>query len=428
MARQSLLFVVMAMVGQILAYLYQLTMARMLEPREYAVVLALVSLIAILLFPGNAFQTAVAVGVGHLIARSRAHAVWRFALHAAALGAVPAVALAVLFALLADPIRRVFGFEGTSVLVWLALTLILWMPVVAARGALQGSQRFAALGGVMAGDAAIRLATAAILVALGFGIGGATAGFAIGFAGSLLLGAWLLRPRKRQLDDVSGELWSTLRKQLPALPATFAVFGVQAFDVVVANARLPDRPLESFSAAALAGRAIFWGGFVLAILILPRFQRMFLDGAFRPTLVWGSLGLMGAGAIGGVAAGYLAPGLLHFLLVGPAYAQDVELMRTYLIGSALLATSLYLTYVLIAAAEYRVGYVVLPVAVAQATGYVLIADSALAFARILVVGAGIMTVCLLATTTMVLRRAGRAAAAAGTGKLGETASDVAIGT
>ena len=426
MARQSLLFVLLAMLGQTLAYVYQLFMARMLEPREYAVVLALVSFIAILLFPGNAFQAAVAVGAGQLLANSRGGAVWRFALRAAALGAAPALALAILFGVLAGPIRRVFGFEGGWVLAWLALSLVLWMPVVAARGALQGGQRFVALGAVMAGDAAVRLASAAILVAFGFGVGGATAGFAAGFAGSLLLSAWLLRPREWRPAAGSGELWSTLRNQLPALPATFAVFGVQAIDVVIANARLADQPLESFSAAALAGRVLFWGGFVLGLLILPRFQRMFLEGVFRPALVWGSAGLMAAGALGGVVSGFAAPDLLHFLLVGPAYAPDAELMRTYLIGSALLAMSLYLTYVLIAAAAHRVGYMLLPVAVAQATSYALLADSSLAFARILVIGAGTMTIFMLVAAVTVLRRIGSATNAAHSATQSHVAPDVTV--
>ena len=78
MWRQSIWFGALAIGANALAYVYQLTMARLLEPREYAIVLAIVSFIAILLFPGNAFQAAVAVGTGRIVDRAGYGHVWGF--------------------------------------------------------------------------------------------------------------------------------------------------------------------------------------------------------------------------------------------------------------------------------------------------------------------------------------------------------------
>ena len=70
-----------------------------------------------------------------------------------------------------------------------------------------------------------------------------------------------------------------------SVPATFAIFGVQAIDIVIANYRLSGEVMESYSAAALAGRVIFYAGFVLGLLILPRFRDMFTSRQLRWPLI-----------------------------------------------------------------------------------------------------------------------------------------------
>ncbi len=409
MWRQSIWFGALAIGANALAYVYQLTMARLLEPREYAIVLAIVSFIAILLFPGNAFQAAVAVGTGRIVDRAGYGHVWGFVLRAGLTAAAAASVVAVLFFVFASGLQDLFGFEGVWVVMWLAVGLVLSLGLSAMRGAIQGTQRFARLGMVMLSEAALRLAVAGGLVALGLGVAGAAAGFTIGYAGALGLAVWWLRPRGAGGRVASTHLWHVLREQTPAAWAAFGVFGVQAIDVVVANAQLPGEQLEAYAAAALAGRIMFWAGFVLSLLALPRFREMFASRSFDRTLVLGTFGAL-AVLLGGVlAVGAALPGLLHLLLVGSRYAQDPALMQTYLAGSACLTAALLLTYVLIAAGRHRVWLAVLPASVAQTLAYVLWADSAIEFAQVLVLGGLTLAVVTGIPTALQLRRALRAA-------------------
>ncbi|MDE2703367.1 MAG: hypothetical protein OXH91_09585, partial [Chloroflexota bacterium] len=57
-------FLLMASVANGLQFIYQVSMARLLQPDQYTQLLALVSFVTILLFPGHAFQSGVAVGAG----------------------------------------------------------------------------------------------------------------------------------------------------------------------------------------------------------------------------------------------------------------------------------------------------------------------------------------------------------------------------
>ena len=403
--RQSIVFLILAMSANGLSYVYQLTMARLLTPREYAVVLAIVSFIAIILFPSNSYQAAVAVGTGHLTAGGRLGRAWPFAMRAAVLGGGAATLLAVLFAVFAGQIRYVFGFSENWVLAWLAVTFCLSLVLSSFRGAFQGSHRFAALGAVMLLEASARVVLAVLLVLFGFGVSGATAGFAFGFVGSTLLAAWLLFPKERPNGQNSESLWSTLRVQLRSVPATFAIFGVQAIDVVIANFRLTSDGMEPYSAAALAGRVIFYAGFVLSLLILPRFRDMFASGRFRWGLVWKSSAVMAVIALPAVAAGYAVPGVIHFLLVGPKYSPNAEVMQVYLLGTALLTTGLFLTYLLISAGWHWIWLGTVPAAAAQTAAYLLWAHTPMEFARTLLISASVIATFLaVATALLIVRR------------------------
>ncbi len=383
-------------------------MARMLEPREYAVVLAIASVVAILLFPGNAFQAAVAVGTADVVKRVGRTQAWRFASRAGIVGLSPALIVAALFFVFQSQIEQLFGFTGGPVVMWLALSFVLSVLLSAGRGGLQGSQRFSLLGAVMLAESGLRLPASAALVALGFGVTGATAGYAIGFAVALALAIWWLRPRGATADTDARPLWPFLRPQLPAALAAFAIFGVQAIDVVIANTRMTAESLESYAAAALAGRIMFYAGFVLSLLVLPRFRDMFSEGALDKRLLGASFGALAVVLLGVLAVGFVQPGLLHTVLVGDRYAPDAGLMQAYLLGSSLLTAALMLLYLLIAAGWHRVWLALLPIAIAQTLAYALREPTPQSFAAILLVGGAAMAVVSSVTVAVALWRVARA--------------------
>ena len=395
------------MTANALSYVYQLAMARLMEPSEYPVVLAIVSFIAIILFPANSFQAAVAVGTGHVIERGGSRQIWPFALRAALTAGLVGLVLVAAFGIFAGPLKGVFHFSQNSVLVWLASTFLLSLILSAFRGAFQGAHRFGSLGMVMLVEAASRVVLAIVFVTAGFGVSGATSGFAFGYLTSTLLAIWLLFPKGRtdggRQDAISESLWHTLRIQMRSVPATFAIFGVQAIDVVIANYRLSGEVMESYSAAALAGRVIFYAGFVLGLLILPRFRDMFTSRQLRWPLIRNSVSVMAAIAIPTIIAGYAVPGFLHNALVGDRYAADAGLMQLYLVGTALLTTSLFLTYILIAAGWNWIWSGLVPIAAAQAGAYLYWAESTMDFARVLL-ASGVVMAAFLAVATVVLFR------------------------
>ncbi|MXW28051.1 MAG: hypothetical protein F4Z80_04105 [Chloroflexi bacterium] len=403
-------FLLMASVANGLQFIYQVSMARLLQPDQYTQLLALVSFVTILLFPGHAFQSAVAVGAGALAAARQRAAVWSFALRANAVGAGTALAVSILLALLSEQLREVFGFESNWVLVPLLCILPLSLVLATARGAVQGMARFIALGINLLVDASARVLLAIGLVVAGFGLTGALSGFSLGIVAGIGLGIWVLRPRGGDQAPANPNLGALLLTQLGTVPATFAIFGAQSVDVIIANWRFPGAGLEPFVAAAFAGRISFYGCFTVGQLLLPRFRDMFGEGRLdRYQLLRGSLAAA-AFAAGPLLAALVAPGFLHLALVGPNYAADAGLLQIYLGGATLLSIALYLVYMLIAAGVRWIAWVLVPAAALQTAGYLFVAESAYDLAVILLASAGLMCIaCAIAAATLLRERAALAA-------------------
>ena len=378
-------------------------MARLLDPPQFAAVLAIVSALAIVAFPANAFQTAVAVGSGRLSADGKSSQLGAFALRASIVGGAPLFTVALLTFIFREPVGRFFGFDGTVIVLWICASLILAMCLAAYRGVLQGSQKFTSLGVVTLAEATLRLLGAVVLVLGGLGIVGATAGFPIGLGFALAIAAWTLRARLDRDAGIHISLWPTIARESRALPAMLAVFGTQAIDIVIANSRLQDEDLEAYSAAALAGRIVFYAGLVVCLLVLPRYRHMFSDRQFDKRLVPASFGAIACICIGGITAGLAFPQIIHSVLVGSSYSADTDLMRVYLVGSSALTCALFLTTIIVAASWTRVAFGIVPIAIGQTLAYAVSATTGIEFAQVLTVASGAMVLVLGCTMFALFR-------------------------
>ena len=402
-AREAALFVVLALAANALAFLYQLAMARLLEPRQFAAVLAIISAMAIVAFPANAFQAAVAIGAGRLNAAGKSAHLGAYARRAAIGSATPLIAVVVLALFYREAVGQFFGFDGTAVVLWMCASLILAMWLAAHRGVLQGAGRFTVLGVVTLVEVALRLLSSVALVLGGFGVDGATAGFPVGIGGAVAFGVWSLRQRFGGNVRVRINLWASLAHEARAVPAMMAVFGVQAIDIVIANTRLHDADLEAYSAAALAGRIIFYAGFVVSLLVLPRYRDMFSLRRLDDRLVAGSIGAITLICAGGIVAGLIFPGTIHTVLVGSSYTADTQLMQLYLIGSSALTCALFLTTIVVSAGWTRVALGLVPIAVSQVMVYALVATTGIEFAQTLTASAGCLALVLIGTVVTLFR-------------------------
>jgi glycosyltransferase involved in cell wall biosynthesis len=231
----ALVFGLGLLVAAGLNFAFASAMGRMLAPKMFATLGVLVAALLAVTAPVNSLQggTEMFAALHDRFPRGRRRLI------------PPLAGLVVWGATMAVPSATVRA-AGWFTLGSSALLLLSWN-----RGALAGLGRFTFVGASFAVDGAARLALAVGLVGLGFGLDGASAGYALGIVLALLV-TELAVPR---LAETTGQPLG--REVWPALIGLFALGVTQIIDVFAIRLANPGAAASYVGAASLARLALF---------------------------------------------------------------------------------------------------------------------------------------------------------------------------
>jgi O-antigen/teichoic acid export membrane protein len=324
-----------------LSVVYTFAAARLLAPREYGELVALLSAVGLMGAPAGAVQMVAARSM------ARAGAAGSVPAFRAAAGsllkamALATAALAGLIVLLAPWLAAFLRLETAAPVLWLAPLAAAVAVGPALRGLVQGACRFGTLGLLMTNDVLFKVALGIGLIAAGFGSSGALAAMAAGVWSGLALAAWAMREffQLRRTAAASADVAEMARFSLPALSLTGGLIALATLDTIVARHFLAAEEAGAYAAAAIVGRSLFWVSTAVASVVLPLAARYVRAGGADTAraLLWPALGLTGAAAGVGVAVFHLAPDLLMRLLFGEQYAAGAALLPLYGWAALLLA-------------------------------------------------------------------------------------------
>jgi O-antigen/teichoic acid export membrane protein len=289
------------------AVVFTVVFARLLGRDDYGALAALTSTFLILSVPGVALQVAASratatgrIGLAHELRATMDRWTGRVLLVTGALAVVGAV--------LREPLAHVIGVDQT----WAAAATLptggLWLLLSVQRGALAGLGAYRPVGISIVAEQAGRLVLSISLVAAGLGTTGAYLGMPLAMAlTAVALGALLAR------HEAPGEppagawpLRALAREATVPIAALVLIAALQNIDVVLVRHRLPDGPAGAYAAASVAAKVVVWTAVGVGLYLLPEAARRAADGrAARPVLLR---------AIGVVAA-VAAPALLVFAVV-----------------------------------------------------------------------------------------------------------------
>ncbi len=290
------------MAANVVSLVFTVAFARILGTSGYGTLAALVSTFLILQVPGSALQITVAREVSTAIAlghEAPGAGVRRWLARIAVLTlAVTAVAV-----LLREQLAAVIGVDA----VWAAAATLptgcLWLLASVQRGALQGFQRYRAVGLSIIGEASARLAFGLLLVAVGLGVTGAFLGTACSVLGMALVLLWPLhqeleRSGSLHVAGVAVRRFRDLAARAWAPVAGLALLLIlQEIHVIVVKHEASDDAAGAYAAAAVAAKAIIWVAVGLGLYLLPEAARRTKSGIdARPVLVR-TLALIGALAL-----------------------------------------------------------------------------------------------------------------------------------
>jgi O-antigen/teichoic acid export membrane protein len=260
------------MVGNVLALLFTVVFARKLGQTDYGSMSALISTYIILMVPGAAVQTTVAreISAAHAAGDPSAGVGVRRWLNR--LVAVTLVAT-VISVLGRDVLATVIGVDDVP---WGAAATLpsgcLWLIVSIQRGTLQGFHHYRAVGASWIGEQVARFVFALALVGpidvTGAFLGTPLALVTVAFA--------LIVPVGRLLPDVpAGE--HTLRRLLGRarwpVAALALVAWMQDGNVIIVKHVASGKQAGSYSAAAVAAKAIMWIAVGLGLFLVPEAAR-----------------------------------------------------------------------------------------------------------------------------------------------------------
>jgi O-antigen/teichoic acid export membrane protein len=392
-------------VANVLGYGYQVVMARLLRPQEYAVLTALFGILILESISSQVIQSATAKLAAQYRARDEEAALHAFVRRWAARVGGGAAAVGLLVALLSGAIAGALALPALSVTL-LGLTLFLALVFTFGLGLLQGLARFVWMGTALIAQAGGRLAVGVLLVLAGFGVDGAFTGATAAIALSLGVLAIPLVPLFRAARG------STVKHELgPAETRFFALSAVVLLayaaltniDAVLARSLLGADEAGAYAGAITMGKIVLFAPIAIGFLLLERTARAHARGEDTDRALYLALAFVLATS-GVVALAYiLLPEFLVPIVVGSQYPETAKIVGTY--GVAALANALlnlWISY-FIGRGEMRVGLLLAVAVVAEVALLLTIATDPLAMARI-VLGVALATQAA-AVATFVVRKA-----------------------
>ena len=328
--------------ANVVSLIFTVAFARILGASGYGTLAALVSTFLILQVPGSALQITVAREVSSALAlghEAPGAGVRRWLGRIAVLTlAVTAVAI-----LLRDQLAAVIGVDA----VWAAAATLptgcLWLLASVERGALQGFQRYRAVGLSIVGEATARLVFGLLLVAIGLGVTGAFLGTACSVLGMALVLLWPLhheleRSHSLHVSGAHVRRFRDLARRAWAPVAGLALLLIlQEIHVIVVKHEASDDAAGAYAAAAVAAKAIIWVAVGLGLYLLPEAARRTKRGIdARPVLVQ-TLALIGVLALPMVLVYAVAARPLLEIVFGESFGPAAGALPWLGMSMALLA-------------------------------------------------------------------------------------------
>jgi O-antigen/teichoic acid export membrane protein len=397
-------------IANVLGYGYQVVMARLLRPEDYAILIALFGILILESISSQVIQSATAKLAAEYKARADEAALHVFVRRWSVRVAVVVAAIALAIVALSGPIAAGLSLPLFTV-VLLAIGLFLAAMLTFVLGLLQGLARFGWMGSVLIAQAAARLAMGvALVVIVGGGVIGAFAGATAAVGVALLVAIVPLVPLLRAARGAVAKVeLGTAETRFFALAAIvlLAYAALTNIDAVLARSVLAPVEAGAYAGAVTLGKIVLFAPIAVGYLLLERTSRAHARGEPTERALYLSLGFVLATS-GVVAFAYIAaPQFFVRIVVGDQYPAAAAVVPLY--GAAALANALlnlWISY-FVGRGEMRVGLLLAAAVVAEIMLLLMTATDAVSVARIVLVVALATQAAAVATFIIERVRVGR---------------------
>ena len=366
LVRSGVVLTIAVGLANLLNAVFQFSLARILEPDEYALLAALFAVVIVAAIPPLAFQATAAREVSARLARgdpegaggllkgmARSVVVWSDAL------LVLSLVLATIAALAGVEDALAYGATGATVAIALAIPVV-W-------GGLQGTGRFYILSG-----AHVLFAGSRLCVGIAIGIAGGSVGWVmLGVAGAtavtVLASALPLRRLLPPGKPVSRERLATRANVGAALGLT-ALWALMYSDLLVARLAFSGDEAGAYAAAAVASKVLLLVPIAATTVLFPRIAVLHDRGRERTHLVAG-LGVVAAASAFMTAFAWAFAEPLIDGLFGSEYEAAASWLGPLCLAMALYGLAIVYLYHFLALGRARIAAVLALLLTAQVVAY-----------------------------------------------------------
>jgi O-antigen/teichoic acid export membrane protein len=345
---------------------FNIILARVLEPPEYSLLVALVVVTLIAAVPPLAFQAAVAREVAVALDAGRRDEAGA-AIRDTVRGLVPWALAAILAGGVAAGLLALVGRGDAGATVATAATISAALVIPAVWGGLQGARLFVVLGLAHLTFAGTRLGAGVAVGAAGGGAGAVMGGVAAATVITLVLTLIPLRTLLREAPRSAGRRLATLPNAAAATALTLLT-ALASVDVLVANLAFPDETSGAYAAAWVGARVLLLVPIGVVTVLFPRVAVLRDRERERRHLLSG-LGVVALLGAATTALLWAAAGPLIRNVFGEKYEAAVPWLGPLSLAMALYALATVYVYHFLSLARARFALVLVGIFVAQLAAF-----------------------------------------------------------
>ena len=336
-ARAALWVLAASTIANVFAYAYQVLMARLLKPEDYAILTALFGILILEQLSAQVIQSATARIGAQYKARGEEAALHVFVRRWTKRTIVGAGLPSLAIVLLSPAIAQALSLPTVAVAL-LGVSLFIAAPLTFTGGLLQGLGHFGWFGWYFIVQAVARFVVGVAFVAFGLGVNGAFAGamsaLAAGLALSIVPLAPLFRAARGAVHTVELGRAET-RFFLLASVIMLAYAALTNIDAVAGRALLPVADAGAYAGAITMAKVVLFAPIAVGFILLERTARAHARGEDTDKALFLALAFV-LGTSGIVTIAYLlAPAFFTSLVVGGQYPLTAALVGPYAIAALL---------------------------------------------------------------------------------------------
>lgn len=359
--RGGAIFFIGGIIANVLNYVYRIVMGRMLGPEAFGELIAIISLVLILVVPSASIQAVAARFSAVLETQKLSRKLKNLFGYLTRVFSLISLVLIIGAVVFAGEIQNFLNLSSQNYVYYLVGIVVVMLIAGVTKGILQGLKRFSKLSYAIMLEAALKVGLAVGLVALGFKMTGALAGFLIPLILVYFLTFYFLRDILSQRGN-NEEIAIEQKKEIwQYVFYSFLVFFflniLLNVDIILVKHYFPALEAGIYSGFATLGRAVFIAFILLAGILFPivAFKQAKKEDYFHPLKIISLISFLIGGV--GISIFFLFPKELLLLFFGNNYLAGAPFLGYYGLIMGILGFIFLLSYFFMALNKFKFLYI-----------------------------------------------------------------------